>query len=35
VLTAFLDISDDITRAFIPELPLELAVAKLFEDKKA
>jgi len=33
VLTAFLEASDSVGRSFIPELPIELAVARLFEKK--
>ncbi|MCK9351576.1 MAG: DNA polymerase III subunit gamma/tau [Candidatus Paceibacterota bacterium] len=33
-LTVFLEASDDIAKAFIPQLPVELAVAKLFQAKE-
>ena len=33
VLVALLDALNDVGRSFIPELPVELAVAKLFEGK--
>jgi DNA polymerase-3 subunit gamma/tau len=34
VLISFLKASEDISKTFIPELPLELAVARLFEKKE-
>ncbi len=34
VLVALLDASTAVSKSFIPELPVELAVAKLFEEKK-